>query len=46
LIHGYDIIDQAKVWQVITQDLPELKNQVTELLQEYVAGEADGEEKK
>jgi len=46
LIHGYDIIDQAKVWQVIADDLPELRNQVTELLQEKIAGGASGEEKK
>src|SRR5437870_5123697 len=34
LIHGYDLIDAAQVWQVITHDLPHLEQQVTELLRE------------
>jgi len=34
LIHGYDLIDDAQVWQVITQDLPSLEQQVTDLLRE------------
>jgi uncharacterized protein with HEPN domain len=34
LIHGYDLIDDAQVWSVITQDLPRLERQVTELMRE------------
>jgi uncharacterized protein with HEPN domain len=34
LIHGYDLIDDAQVWQVLTHDLPRLEQQVTELLRE------------
>ena len=34
LIHGYDLIDDAQVWGVVTQDLPRLEQQVTELLRE------------
>jgi uncharacterized protein with HEPN domain len=32
LIHGYDLIDQAQVWNVIRFDLPKLEAEVTELL--------------
>lgn len=32
LIHGYDLIDDAKVWQVIADDLPVLEKQVAALL--------------
>jgi uncharacterized protein with HEPN domain len=35
LIHGYELIDSAKVWQVITDDLPRLETQVAELLAEH-----------
>ena len=34
LIHGYDLIDHAQVWGVITQDLPRLEQQVLQLLGE------------
>ena len=34
LIHGYDLINDAQVWQVITHDLPRLEQQVSELLRE------------
>ncbi len=34
LIHGYDLVDDAQVWQVITQDLPRLEQQVDELRQQ------------
>ncbi|MGH7128616.1 MAG: HepT-like ribonuclease domain-containing protein [Planctomycetaceae bacterium] len=34
LIHGYDLIDDAQVWQVITADLPTLENEVAALLKE------------
>ena len=34
LIHGYDLIDDAQVWQVINADLPALEQQVTGLLRE------------
>ena len=32
LIHGYDLIDDAQVWLVISADLPTLLAQVTALL--------------
>ena len=32
LIHGYDIIENVVVWDVIQQDLPKLHNQVENLL--------------
>jgi uncharacterized protein with HEPN domain len=34
LIHGYDLIDNAQVWQVLTNDLPRLEQQVADLLRE------------
>jgi uncharacterized protein with HEPN domain len=34
LIHGYDVIDHARVWQVIENDLPRLQEQVQKLLNE------------
>ncbi len=34
LIHGYDVIDQARVWQVIQNDLPGLQEQVQKILRE------------
>jgi uncharacterized protein with HEPN domain len=40
LIHGYDLLDQARVWQVITDDLPRLERQVTDLLAESKSQEA------
>ncbi len=33
LIHGYDIVDNAVVWDVIQQDLPKLHRQVEDLLE-------------
>jgi uncharacterized protein with HEPN domain len=33
LIHGYDIVDNAVVWDVIQQDLPKLHRQVKDLLE-------------
>ncbi len=35
LIHGYDLIDDAHVWRVITSDLPRLEQQVSEILSEH-----------
>lgn len=34
LIHGYDIVDNTIVWDVIQQDLPNLHKQVQDLLAE------------
>jgi uncharacterized protein with HEPN domain len=34
LIHGYELVDAAQVWGVITRDLPSLEQQVIELLGE------------
>lgn len=32
IIHGYDSIDNIIIWAIIENDLPELKNQVSTLL--------------
>ena len=32
LIHGYDIVDEAIVWQAVTKHLPLLINEVKEIL--------------
>jgi len=32
LIHGYDVVDSAVVWDVIQQDLPQLHNEVKALI--------------
>lgn len=32
LIHGYDVIENTVVWDIIQQDLPKLHNQVESLL--------------
>jgi uncharacterized protein with HEPN domain len=34
LIHGYDLIDEAQVWEVICQNLPTLEGEVAALLDE------------
>jgi uncharacterized protein with HEPN domain len=34
LIHGYDLVDDAQVWDVIESDLPTLEAQVTLYLRE------------
>jgi uncharacterized protein with HEPN domain len=32
LIHGYDVVDDAVVWKIILQDLPQLRQQVTAMI--------------
>ena len=32
LIHGYDVVDSAVVWDVIQRDLPELHNEVKAMI--------------
>jgi uncharacterized protein with HEPN domain len=34
LIHGYDLVDDAQVWDVIRQDLPTLEAEVIALLED------------
>lgn len=34
ILHGYDVIDNARVWQVINESLPVLKIEVEQLLHE------------
>ena len=34
LIHGYDLIDHARVWEVIVNDLPQLESEVAAMLSE------------
>lgn len=41
LIHGYDIVDHDKVWDVIQRDLPTLESQVADLLAEVDPHETD-----
>lgn len=41
LIHGYDLVDDAEVWQVIQGDLPALEHQVTQLISELASGRAE-----
>ena len=38
LIHGYDLVDDVQVWNVICHDLPTLEAEVTALLQESASG--------
>jgi uncharacterized protein with HEPN domain len=33
LIHGYDTVDLDRLWEVLTADLPELKANLTRILQ-------------
>ena len=33
LIHGYDVVEDAVVWDIVTKDLPVLLRQVTTLLE-------------
>ncbi len=35
LIHGYDLIDHAQVWKVITEQVPALRRQAEGLLDEH-----------
>jgi uncharacterized protein with HEPN domain len=34
LIHGYAVIDRARVWRVIEENLPQLRTALAELLGE------------
>jgi uncharacterized protein with HEPN domain len=34
LIHGYDLVDDAQVWEVIQRDLPKLETEVAAVLDE------------
>jgi uncharacterized protein with HEPN domain len=40
LIHHYFGINQEIVWQIVQQDLPELKHQVTQVVSGFPAGDA------
>ncbi|PKL46988.1 MAG: hypothetical protein CVV39_06395 [Planctomycetes bacterium HGW-Planctomycetes-1] len=33
LIHGYDVVDSAVVWDVIQKDLPELHNEIKAMIE-------------
>jgi len=41
LIHGYDLVDHAAVWEVMRQDLPKLLAEVEGLLRETEDGGAE-----
>jgi len=36
LVHDYYVIDENVVWNIITEDLPELKEQIVSLLKSFV----------
>ena len=35
LVHDYDWVDTEEVWRTVEQDLPELKESVEKILEEY-----------
>lgn len=37
LVHGYDLIDEDRVWETITKDIPPLIDQVSQLLRGSVS---------
>lgn len=37
IIHGYDTVDLQIVWDVVRQDIPEIKPQVRRILADYTA---------
>lgn len=41
LIHGYDLVDDEIVWSLLTQKLPLLKRQVSDLLTELDSKQGD-----
>ena len=44
LIHGYDFIDNSRVWQIIESDVPQLRTQISMLLQETRESSESGSE--
>jgi uncharacterized protein with HEPN domain len=37
IIHGYDRVDLQIVWDVVKQDIPEIKPQIQQILADYTA---------
>jgi uncharacterized protein with HEPN domain len=37
IIHGYDTVDLQIVWDVVKQDIPEIKPQIQQILADYSA---------
>jgi uncharacterized protein with HEPN domain len=37
IIHGYDTVDLQIVWDVVQQDIPEIKHQIQQILADYSA---------
>lgn len=37
IIHGYDAVDLQIVWDVVKQDIPEIKPQIQQILADYSA---------
>lgn len=37
IIHGYDTVDLQIVWDVVQQDIPEIKPQIQQILADYTA---------
>jgi uncharacterized protein with HEPN domain len=37
IIHGYDTVDLQIVWDVVKQDIPEIRPQIQQILADYMA---------
>jgi uncharacterized protein with HEPN domain len=37
IIHGYDTVDLEIVWDVVKQDIPQIKRQIQQILKDYGA---------
>ena len=37
IIHGYDTVDLQIVWDVVKQDIPEIKPQIQQILTDYLS---------
>ena len=37
IIHGYDTVDLQIVWDVVKQDIPEIKPQIRQILVDYIS---------
>jgi len=37
IIHGYDTVDLQIVWDVVKQDIPEIKPQIQQILADYMS---------
>lgn len=35
IIHGYDVVDMQIIWDVVKQEIPRIKPQIQQILQDY-----------